>query len=133
MFGKPTILWIALALPLSLPLSGCIPELLDAVIAPPHPPPFPRDCSGAAHGESLTCAAFGFDLLATPNPGGVGPEVAHAFGASVASYDGRGRVAGEAKSECGCINALAQKADWLADNNYAATVMAACHCVRPRL
>jgi hypothetical protein len=130
MFRKQTIMLVAA---LALPSLGCVPQLIDAMLTPPHPPPYPRNCSAAAHGESLSCATFGFDLLATPNPGVLGPEVAHTFATSVGSYDGRGRVTGESKSECGCINALAQKADWLADNNYAATVMAACHCVRPRL
>ncbi|MHB8419926.1 MAG: hypothetical protein ACYDCL_17770 [Myxococcales bacterium] len=108
--------------------NGELVGLALPVERPPHPPPFPRACGGASRAEDLTCAYYGFALLATPNPGGVGPSVRSELGWG----GGPGYVRGGSLTACGCIEALAAKADWLADNNYRAEVRERCHCARPR-
>jgi hypothetical protein len=117
---------------IALTFTGCL--LWLPLPSPPvaRSAPFPRQCTPAQTQQSFDCAQYRFELLATPNPGDVGPGVASEFGASIGGSDGSGRLSGRSRTECGCIQALAEKADWLADNNYTATVAAYCHCAQAR-
>ena len=115
-----------------LSLSGCLLWIPLPGPRVARSAPFPRQCTPAQTVESFECAQYQYQLLATPNPGEVGPEVAHAFGASIGASDGSGRLSGGSRTECGCIQDLALKADWVADNNYTATVAAYCHCAIAR-
>jgi hypothetical protein len=114
-----------------LVLPGCV-LLISPPPRPSHPAPFPRQCTPTQTLQSFDCAEYRFDLFVTPNAGRVGVEVSHELGVTIAGDDGSGHLTGASRTECGCIQTLAQKADWAADNNYTATVSAYCHCTLAR-